>query len=86
MSHFELDEDAIQRLGTEAVAQLVPLVQARVDQIFEHRQGKPVEILARELESELQGLRWPGGRDDLIQWAAAIEEGRRIVLQPGQIA
>ena len=80
-----INQDALNKIGKQAVAKVSPQVQMVVDDIYNRRASKSIAQIVSELRASLPGLKWSDGDRGTQTWADAIVEGHRIVIHPGDV-
>lgn len=80
-----INQDALNKIGKQAVAKVSPQVQMVVDDIYNRRASKSSAQIVSELRASLPGLKWSDGDRGTQTWADAIVEGHRIVIHPGDV-
>lgn len=82
MARVEIDKDALERVGREAVRRVAAEKQPAFDRLHQSHGGRPVE----EVKAALKAVCLQEGMtpDDaqLHAWAKVISDGNRIVLRP----
>jgi hypothetical protein len=81
MGKINFEEGAIRRLGQQVAGQFVPRYQHSVNQIFQARSGKTVEMVMHELRFAFAGSTISQDDQKLREYAETIISGQQITIR-----
>ncbi|MEH1098205.1 hypothetical protein [Micromonospora sp. CPCC 205561] len=81
MASFSFDQNALDKIGREAVENFNRQMQPVLDSVFEEYGGQPVDVVKDALASRWRAAGGePLGEPEVTEWATEISEGTRLVL------
>ncbi|WP_328651317.1 hypothetical protein OG598_24955 [Micromonospora sp. NBC_00330] len=82
MARFEINQNALNRIGRQAVDNFNNEMQPVLDSVFEEYGGQLVDVVKEALATRWRAAGGePLGEPRLSEWASVISQGQRLVLR-----